>query len=115
MADQYKCQSYYDDNNVIQDCTCGKCANPNEVMDVEDILKAFAIKTHEATPGEDETPNFEEAANAIDAHVAQQNAALLRELLTHKEYVKNTQPPRYTVDASILEAKLNEITEEVKT
>lgn len=19
------CQSYYDDNNVLQDCTCGKC------------------------------------------------------------------------------------------
>lgn len=24
-TEQYKCQSYYDDNNVLQDCTCGKC------------------------------------------------------------------------------------------
>jgi hypothetical protein len=24
-TDQYKCQSYYDDNNVLQDCTCGAC------------------------------------------------------------------------------------------
>jgi hypothetical protein len=24
-TDQYKCQSYYDDNNVLQDCTCGVC------------------------------------------------------------------------------------------
>jgi len=23
--EQYKCQSYYDDNNEVQDCTCGKC------------------------------------------------------------------------------------------
>ena len=23
--EQYKCQSYYDDNNELQDCTCGKC------------------------------------------------------------------------------------------
>lgn len=22
---QYKCKSYYDDNNELQDCTCGKC------------------------------------------------------------------------------------------
>ena len=21
----YKCQSYYDDNNTLQNCTCGKC------------------------------------------------------------------------------------------
>lgn len=22
---QYKCPSYYDDNNELQNCTCGKC------------------------------------------------------------------------------------------
>lgn len=24
--EQYLCKSYYDDNNILQDCTCGKCA-----------------------------------------------------------------------------------------
>lgn len=23
--EMYKCQSYYDDDNILQDCTCGKC------------------------------------------------------------------------------------------
>lgn len=23
--EQYKCQSYYDDEGILQDCTCGKC------------------------------------------------------------------------------------------
>ena len=23
--DQYKCHSYYDDDNILRDCTCGKC------------------------------------------------------------------------------------------
>ena len=32
-TDQYKCQSYYDDNNVLQDCTCGKCAEPTPSLD----------------------------------------------------------------------------------
>jgi len=29
--EQYKCQSYYDDANVLRDCTCGKCekSGPN--------------------------------------------------------------------------------------
>jgi len=24
-GEQYKCQSYFDDDNKLQDCTCGKC------------------------------------------------------------------------------------------
>ena len=24
-TEQYKCQSYYDNNNELRDCTCGKC------------------------------------------------------------------------------------------
>lgn len=28
----YKCQSYYDDNDKLQDCTCGKC-------EIQDIIK----------------------------------------------------------------------------
>lgn len=27
MTEQYQCQSYSDDNHVVQDCTCGKCGN----------------------------------------------------------------------------------------
>lgn len=26
MIDQCFCQSYFDDDGVLQDCTCGKCA-----------------------------------------------------------------------------------------
>ncbi len=25
ITEQYKCKSYYDDNKVLQDCTCGEC------------------------------------------------------------------------------------------
>lgn len=25
MKEQYKCKSYYDDNNVLRDCACDKC------------------------------------------------------------------------------------------
>lgn len=28
-TEQYQCKSYYDDNNELQDCTCGKCAADN--------------------------------------------------------------------------------------
>ncbi len=24
-VEQCFCQSYYDENNILQDCTCGKC------------------------------------------------------------------------------------------
>ena len=24
-TEMYQCQSYYDDENVLRDCTCGKC------------------------------------------------------------------------------------------
>jgi len=24
-VEQYQCPSYYDENNELQDCTCGKC------------------------------------------------------------------------------------------
>ena len=24
-VEQYKCPSYFDDNNILQDCKCGKC------------------------------------------------------------------------------------------
>jgi len=25
MKEQYKCQSYYDENNTLKDCSCGQC------------------------------------------------------------------------------------------
>lgn len=25
MTEMYLCPSYYDDNNILQDCECGKC------------------------------------------------------------------------------------------
>lgn len=38
MTNTYKCQSYYDDNNILQDCTCGGCC-----VELHDILKEFDI------------------------------------------------------------------------
>ena len=35
--DQYKCHSYYDDDNILRDCTCGKC----EVKIPMGILEIF--------------------------------------------------------------------------
>lgn len=39
MTDQYTCQSYYDDNGVLHDYTCGKCAvdNPTPTPQGSDI------------------------------------------------------------------------------
>jgi len=35
-TDQCFCQSYYDDNNVLLDCTCGKCGKtPNTALQEE--------------------------------------------------------------------------------
>lgn len=39
---------------------------------IEEALRHFAIKTHEARPGEDETPNFDEALNTIEQVVREQ-------------------------------------------
>jgi len=35
MKDQYKCQSYYDDDNILRDCTCGKCKLTEELAKLE--------------------------------------------------------------------------------
>lgn len=40
MTEQYKCPSYYDDNNVLQDCTCGKCGTTNKR--VEEIVEKYS-------------------------------------------------------------------------
>lgn len=91
--------------------------NPNEVMDVDRIHKLVKHQLREARSTTKTVTNLAKPIKTeIERYVAQQNAALLREALSHKKYVENTQPPRYTVDASILEAKLKELdtTEEVK-
>ena len=31
-TEQCFCQSYYDDDNVLQDCTCGKCSMPTKTQ-----------------------------------------------------------------------------------
>ena len=40
MTEQYACPSYYDDNGLLQDCTCGKCAEPI-LKDVEGIKECI--------------------------------------------------------------------------
>jgi hypothetical protein len=34
-TDRYKCPSYYDDNNILRDCTCGKCGTIREQVGIE--------------------------------------------------------------------------------
>ena len=42
-GEQCFCQSYYDDQDILQDCTCGKCQTPEErileKMPTESITK----------------------------------------------------------------------------
>ena len=58
--EQCFCQSYYDDNNILQDCFCGKCAklldearyaynkyNQNEFTNwYKQILKRFGVNKY---------------------------------------------------------------------
>ena len=42
--EMYKCQSYYDDENVLCDCSCGKCGETKkeyieEVKEIKNIIK----------------------------------------------------------------------------
>ena len=38
--EQCFCQSYYDDNNILQDCTCGKCEKKEEKTYVTNCCSA---------------------------------------------------------------------------
>lgn len=29
-TEQYQCKSYYDDNNILRDCSCGKCEDKEQ-------------------------------------------------------------------------------------
>lgn len=57
MTNQYKCQSYYDNDNVLQDCTCGKCGTDfREQVEAALILQHFGLtrlelEALEALPG----------------------------------------------------------------
>lgn len=43
-TEQCFCQSYYDDENILCDCTCGKCGKPAKKLknDYESGVKDFA-------------------------------------------------------------------------
>jgi len=32
--EEYKCPSYYDDNNILQDCICGRCGKDRMISEV---------------------------------------------------------------------------------
>ena len=38
-VEQYQCQSYYDDEGTLQDCTCGKCGKQTTSTDIEEVKK----------------------------------------------------------------------------
>jgi hypothetical protein len=40
MTPQYLCQSYYDDDGTIHDCTCGKCSLMNPTAYKEIVTEA---------------------------------------------------------------------------
>ena len=45
--EQYKCQSYYDDNNELQDCTCGKCEEIPVMKGTNEELDNITIRKEE--------------------------------------------------------------------
>jgi hypothetical protein len=102
---------------------------PKEVMDVDGYFTAVhhqiaELLGYKQTPGYATWDKVEETApvQVIDRLArwhAQQNAALLRELLSQSEHYivrgyGGTEEGIEAIPASILEAKLNEITREVK-
>lgn len=84
--------------------------NPNEVMDVEARINRI-VTTHVSFPRDKQKQEFlrNSASKQIHLLIAQQNAALLRELLSKHEFNDDY----IVIPKAILEAKLNEITEEV--
>lgn len=45
LTEQYQCQSYYDDNNELQDCTCGKC-DIDAAQDCYECKKCDSLQQH---------------------------------------------------------------------
>lgn len=41
-TEQYKCQSYYDNNNVLTNCTCGKCQEEQDALNGQAEAEARA-------------------------------------------------------------------------
>jgi hypothetical protein len=35
--EQYLCKSYYDDNNILQDCTCGNCGKAEILTKIKGV------------------------------------------------------------------------------
>lgn len=50
MTPHYLCKSYVDDNNELQDCTCGKCASL-----VNDVKLIFGKRVPRELPRDSET------------------------------------------------------------
>jgi hypothetical protein len=46
--EMYKCQSYYDDTNILRDCTCGKCSQElDKIVDsLEEIVGKDSLFIH---------------------------------------------------------------------
>lgn len=43
-AEMFRCQSYYDDDNSLQDCSCGRCARAIEVQFIESVPFSVRVK-----------------------------------------------------------------------
>ncbi len=41
--DKYKCQSYYDNDNILCDCTCGKCEATPSLSEGEEMIAFVEI------------------------------------------------------------------------
>jgi len=52
MTETFKCPSWYDDNNTLRDCTCGKCERTETERD-DGTIRALveAAQTYVATNG----------------------------------------------------------------
>jgi hypothetical protein len=36
----YQCKSWYDDDNSLRDCTCGRCGKKPKKLNIDKLLKA---------------------------------------------------------------------------
>lgn len=43
MTEQYQCQSHYDDDSILRDCTCGKCEKYDLTTKHQEEIEAYQV------------------------------------------------------------------------
>ena len=87
LEETYKCQSYYDDNNTLRNCTCGECyivtADTHKIVD------------HFHNIGQDEmiyTKNLKLVQDVINDALSKQRQEVIEEIRKTIEEEVNVEP-----------------------